>query len=75
MIKEIIKDEDYHENGNLSYIAHRAVIVKGYEHLYVNRRMHPDGYSWVYQGLSGKWDKKGKQRWRIDYNNFGEPLV
>ena len=31
MIKEIIIDEDYHENGNLSYIAHRAVIVKGYE--------------------------------------------
>lgn len=74
MLLERILDETYHDNGKLSYRATRAKISKAHEHLYEHRRLHPDGYSWVYVGLAGKWDKNGKQQWVLNYSEMGKVL-
>ena len=71
IIKEILV-ETYHGNGMLSYRSVRGKIAKGYEHLYPSRRISPHGFSWIYLRTSGKWDKKGKQQWVINYNSKGE---
>jgi hypothetical protein len=75
MIINKIIDENYHSNGKISYRATRAVLSKSHAHLYQNRRTHPDGYSWIYIGLCGKWDKNGKQKWVINYSEQGEILI
>ena len=74
MLLDKILDETYHDNGKLSYRATRAKISKAHEHLYDQRRLHPDGYCWVYVGTAGKWDKNEKQQWFLNYNNKGEIL-
>ena len=74
MLLKKITDETYHDNGKLSYRATRAKISEAHKHLYENRRLHPDGYSWVYVGFAGKWDKKGKQQWVLNQSEKGEIL-
>jgi len=74
MLLERIKDETYHNNEKLSYRATRAKISEAHKHLYEYRRLHADGYSWVYVGLAGKWDKNGKQQWVLNYSEKGEIL-
>lgn len=72
MIIEEILDETYHKNGKISYRAIMGKIKEGHEHLYSARRISPHGFSWVYIGVAGKWDNKGKQQWVINYNSKGE---
>lgn len=71
IIREIL-DETYHDNGKVSYRATRAVLSNSHAYLYPERRIHPDGYQWIYVGTCGKWDKNGKQQWVLNYNSRGE---
>ena len=72
MILETKVEREYHDNGNLSYQATRGILSKHTAHLYPERRLHPEGYEWIYCGLCGKWDKNGKQMWVLMYNLQGE---
>ena len=74
MLLEQTTTETYHDNGKLSYRATRAKISKAHYHLYKNRRLHPDGYFWVYVGLCGKWGKTGRPQWVLKYSEQGEIL-
>jgi len=72
MITETKIEREYHDNGKLSYIATRGILSPLSSHLYRERRIHPDGYEWIYCGIVGKWDKNGKQMWVLNYNLNGE---
>jgi hypothetical protein len=72
MIIDKIVEEIRHSNGNLSYRATMAILSSSHAHLYPNRRVHPDGYEWIYVGTCGKWSSEGKQQWVLNYNNHGE---
>jgi len=74
MITEIKIEREYHDNGKLSYIATRGILSPLSSHLYSERRIHPDGYEWIYCGIVGKWDKNGKQMWVLNYNLNGEVM-
>ena len=74
MLADRIQDETYHANGKLSYRSVRAKIASGFEHLYESARLHPDGYSWVYQGKAEKWFNNGERQWTLEYDKFGNVI-
>jgi hypothetical protein len=74
MITEKFITEEFHENGKLSYRATWGKLNPNTAHLYPNRRIHDEGYEWIYCGICGKWDLNGKQQWVINYNENGEVM-
>lgn len=72
MIIKTDLEEEFHSNGNLSYRATRGILHEFSAHLYPERRLHPDGYEWIYCGICGKWSSEGRQIWVLNYNLKGE---
>ena len=71
MIIETKLNEEFHPNGKLAYTETIAILAPGTEHLYDNRRIHPDGYQWIRLGRHAKYFDNGQLNWELNYDEKG----
>ena len=74
-IIEIIKNEEFHKNGQLAYVETIGILSKEAEHLYDNRRISPEGYSLIRIGRQAKYFDNGQIAWELEYDDRGELII
>lgn len=74
MILETKENKEYHANGMLAYTETVCILSEASAGLYANRRLHPDGYSWIRVGVHEKWFDNGIRAWQIEYDNLGDVI-
>ncbi len=71
MITETKINNEYYSNGILAYTETIGILSKHTQHLYPNRRIHPDGYSWIRIGTNAKYFDNRQLAWELKYDNEG----
>jgi len=71
MVLESKVNKEYHANGMLAYIETISIVSDASAYLYPNRRIHPNGYSWIRTGLNQKFFDNGQLSWELQYDDLG----